>query len=74
MNIVDYMKNRESLVSINEDKTAVAIFQPTTEGYALRTVYDTKEHEFGIPEFIDIEYQKRFPNQPLEKQYFKRKK
>jgi len=60
MSIVDYMKHQNNLVRVNEDKTAMALYTPTEQGYELKDVYDTIEHEFGIPEFVDLEYQKRF--------------
>lgn len=68
MNIVDFMKHQNNLLRINEDKTAIATYLPTEDGYVLRDVYDTVEHEFGIPEFVDLEYGKRFATgkeQPL---------
>ena len=60
MNIVDYMKHQNNLIRVNEDKTAIATYLPTDNGYELKDVYDTVNHEFGIPEFTDLEYQKSF--------------
>ena len=74
MDIVEYMKHQENLMEINEDKTSIAIFTPTEEGYVLKDVYDTVEHQFGYQEFVDIEYKKRFPNKSLKGQYLKEKK
>lgn len=74
MDIVEYMKHRAEVIQINEDKSAIATFRPTDDGYVLEDVYDTIEHQFGYQEFIDLEYQKRFPEQPLKGQYYKRKK
>ena len=72
MNIVDYMKHQEALIELNEDKSAIATFRPTDEGYVLTDVYDTVEHRMGIPEFVDIEYQNRFPNKKLIKDFYKK--
>lgn len=74
MNIVEFMKHQQEVIEVNEGKDAIAIFVPEAEGYRLQSVYDTVTHEFGFPEFIDLEYKKRFPNQPLQKQYWKEKK
>ena len=74
MNIVEYMKNKEELIEINEDSSAIATFTPTEEGFVLKDVYDTIEHQFGYQEFVELEYKKRFPNKPLKGQYIKTKK
>ena len=74
MDIVEYMKHSDELIEVNEDKTAIATFQPTTEGYVLQDVYDTVEHQFGYQEFVDLEYKKRFPTKPLKGQYIKIRK
>ena len=74
MDIVEYMKHQDNLMEINEDRTSIAIFTPAEEGYVLKDVYDTLEHQFGYQEFVDIEYRKRFPNKPLKGQYLKGKK
>ncbi len=74
MDIVEFMKHQEELLEINEDKTGIAIFKPSEEGYySLIDVYDTVEHQFGIQDFIDLEYEKRFKDKPLVGQYYKRK-
>ncbi len=72
MDIVEYMKHQDNLIEFNEDKSAIATFVPTEEGYAIHNVYDTVEHEYGIPEFVDLEYKKRF-NRKLIREYLKQK-
>ena len=73
MNIVEFMKHKEELVQKSEDGNAIAIYKPGTKPteYVLDTVYDAQSHEFAIPEFVDLVYQKRFPNQPLKNSYVK---
>lgn len=74
MNIVEFMKHQQELIEVNEGKTSIAIFFPVEDGYILREVYNTVEHEFGIPDFLDIEYQKAFPSTQIDKKYLKKYK
>ena len=53
----------------NESKSAVAIFKKMGDTFRLEQVYDATTHEFGIPEFIEWEYQKRFQKPSPVKQY-----
>ena len=73
MNIVEFMKHKEELVQKSEDGNTIAIYKLGTKPteYVLDTVYDAQSHEFAIPEFVDLVYQKRFPNQPLKNSYVK---
>ncbi len=72
MDIVEYMKHQENLIEFNEDKSAIAVFKPTTEGYSISYVYDFIEHQSASPEFIDLEYENRF-GKKLIKRYLKQK-
>ena len=75
MDTVKFMKHKDQLMEINEGKDAIAIFEPTgEEGYFLDRVYDTEEHEFAIPEFVDIVYSQKFPNQSISKTLQKEKR
>lgn len=73
MDIVEYMHNKEELIEINEGKDAIAVFRPIGEEYQLEGVYDTIKHEFAYADFVDIVYQKKFPNAQLKGAYRKEK-
>ena len=73
MDTAEYMKNKDHLIEINSDQTAVAVFMPTIDGYVLNRIYDAEMHEFGQLDFLDVEYKEKFPGQRLEKQFFKTK-
>ena len=72
MNIVEFMKHQQHLLQMNEDHSAIAIFKPTKDGYALDGIYNTQEHEFGMPDFLDLEYKKAFSKGTIEKTYIKK--
>lgn len=74
MDVADYTKHVGEIIQISEEKEAIAIFQPIEEGYQLKQVYDTQEHQFAISEFVDLVYKKHFPTQPLKNAYIKEKK
>ena len=74
VDVAEFTDHIGQLIQVNEDKTAIAIFKPLEDSYMLEQVYDLEEHTFGIPEFLDLHYQKKFPNAPLKKQYYKEKK
>lgn len=73
MNTVEFMKHPGELIEINEDKSAIATYKPEGEGFSIVHIYDTNSHEFASPEFIDLEYQKRFAGQLMKGQYFRQK-
>lgn len=69
MSIYDYVSERADLVKVSEDASTIAIFKKVEEGFQLAKIYDTKKHEFAMEEFMDIEYEKKFPKHPLNKQF-----
>ncbi len=71
MNMVEYMKHHGQLIEINEGRDAIAIFQPTEEGYELENVYDAVKHEIGYRDYASIEYKRKFPNRQQKKPYQK---
>ena len=73
MDIADFLKHKEELIEINEDHSAIAIFTPQGDEYVLRGVYNAVSHGFETPEFIDLEYKKAFPSQPMERNFVKKK-
>ena len=74
MDITQYMKHPGEIIEINEGKDAIAVFLPCEQGYTLRSIYDTVEHQFVDPEIMDMEYPKKFPGHTLKGQYLKEKK
>ena len=67
LSIYDYMSDYDNLIKIANDSSAVAVFTKTDEGLQLDRLYDAEEHEFALSEFIDIVYEKRFPELALDK-------
>ena len=72
MDIVDYMKNQENLIEFNEDKSAIAIFRPHEEGFAIDNVYDLVNHESSGPSDAKYVYPNKF-KKILVKYYLKQK-
>ena len=58
-------------IEINEDSSCIAIFNKIDEGFQLSDVYYTDEHNFECSEFIDLAYEKKFPNKKLNKRLIK---
>ncbi len=68
MTIYDYMSDYSNLVRISKDSSSIAIFNKTDEGLLqLSRFYDASAHEFALDEFIDIVYEKKFPELALDK-------
>ena len=70
----EFKEHGVEVLQVSDAKDAIAIFKVAGEEYHLEQVYDIKEHEFGIPEFLDIIYQKKFPSHPLKNEYVKERK
>lgn len=69
LSIDDYVSEKDNLIKISEDSSTIAVFKKLDEKFQLSKVYDTKKNEFILEEFIDIVYEKKFPNYPLDKQF-----
>ena len=69
ISLEDYANNLSKIIEENEDKTAIAIFTKREEigEYELRNVFSVEEHKYAILEFMDIVYEKSFPNKKLSK-------
>ena len=68
MSLEDYANNLSKIIEENETKDAIAIFKRDEKGnYELRNVFEVEEHSFAILEFMDIVYNKKFPNKQLNK-------
>ena len=48
-------------IEVNEDNTAIAIYEEKDNQKVLSRVYKIEDHSFGIPEFLDLEYKQLFP-------------
>ena len=72
METIEFMKHQDNLIEINDNKDTIATFKPNGEEYILEQVYDTKNHEFTISDFVDIAYNEKFPK-PLKDSYIKEK-
>ena len=60
--------NNKYLLCISDDKQAIAIFEEKGEDFKLSRLYDVKEHSFISIDFIDVAYNKKFPNQQVNPQ------
>jgi len=67
MSVHEYASEFDKRVRINEDNSSIAIFDKNEDGYALRNCYDLNEHEFTPSDFVDLEFNKKFPNVILNK-------
>lgn len=67
LSIYDYVSDYDNLIKIANDSSAIAVFNKTDEGFQLDSLYDAEEHTFAIDEFIDIAYEKKFPELVLDK-------
>ena len=78
MTLDDYNDELDKIVKFNKNNSAIALFQKRTYGifneYTLRDCYDLKEHSFASAEFLDIEYNERFPNNKVDKYLVVKKK
>lgn len=54
-------------LQINESQDTIAIFKKTEKGMQLERLYYLSEHNFEECDFLAMAYQKKFPNQPLNK-------
>ena len=72
METVEFMKHQDNLIEINDNKDTIAIYKPVGEKYELIQVYDVKNHQYAISDFLDIVYNEKFPN-PLKDPYIKEK-
>ena len=61
------------LLEISHDGKSVATYKEVGEDYVLDRLYDIEDHSFGIPEFLDLEYKKAFPNNELSPQFVKKR-
>lgn len=71
MDAEDFSNNIFRTIEINEDRSAIALFDKVEDGYRLSEVYYTDEHAFEAGDFIDLAYQKKFPNKKLKKGFMK---
>ena len=68
ISIKDWEQKEKEWIEISRDKTVIAIFQEIGQEYALESVYDIVDHSPIYYEFMDIIYEKKFPNNPLNKE------
>jgi len=71
MKAEDFSIDILNTIEINEDCSCIALFDKVEEGFQLRDVYYTDEHNFECSEFIDLAYAKKFPNKKLNKRLIK---
>lgn len=67
LSIHEYASELNKRVKINEDNSSIAIFNKKDNNYVLEDCYNLKEHSFSSSEFVDIEYNNKFPNILLNK-------
>ena len=70
----EYASELHEIVRFNDDKTALAIFEKQDDNYILDNCYDLQEHNFTSLEFMDLEYNMRFPNNPVDERFILQKK
>ena len=68
----EFMHSLEDFIQISDDKSAIAIYKKTDQGFQLNRLYHTNHHDFTVDDFMDLEYEKSFPNIPLTKQLIKK--
>ena len=79
MTLDEYINELDNIVKINKNDSAIAIFKKETYNnvfneYTLRDCYDLKDHSFAIIDFLDIEYNEKFPNNKVDKYLVVKKK
>ena len=74
MTVHEYASELHEIVRFNEDKSAIAIFKKQDENYILDKCYDLNEHAFASIEFMDLEYNQRFPKNPVNEKFVLQKK
>lgn len=62
LSIHEYASELDDRVKINEDHTSIAIFDKKDNDYVLRDCYNLQEHNYAINDFVDIEFNNKFPN------------
>ena len=53
-------KNNKYLLSISDDKEAVAVFEEQEQGFILTRLFELENHTFECSDFIDLAYNKHF--------------
>ena len=74
MTVHEYASNLHEIVRFNEEKSAIALFKKQNKNYVLENCYDLNEHAFASIEFTDLEYNQRFPNNPVNERFVLQKK
>ena len=66
---LDKSETDSKLVEINDTGTAIAIYKKENEERHLDRIYSLEDHFFALDDFMDLEYQRLFP----EKQAIKKR-
>lgn len=79
MTLDEYINELDNIVKININNSAIAIFKKETyrnvfNEYILHDCYDLNKHTFASSEFLDIEYNEKFPNNKVDKYLVVKKK
>ena len=53
-------KNNKYLLSISDDKQAIAVFEEEEKGFVLIRLFELENHSFESSDFIDLAYNKHF--------------
>lgn len=71
----EFVEEEKNLIRFNKKKNAIALFRKVGEDYQLDGLYNAEEHSFEVPDFLELAYQKEFPQEPLgENRVYQKKK
>ena len=65
----EYLTELDKIVRFNEDNTAIAIFRKENDDYVLHNFYNLETHNFSCIDFMDIEYNNKFPNNKINDKF-----
>ena len=69
LTIHQYAKELDKIVRFNEDNNAIAIFKKDNDEYVLQNFYNLETHDFSCIDFMDLEYNNKFPNNKINDRY-----
>ena len=69
LTVHQYASQLDKIVRFNEDNTAIAIFKKENDEYVLQNFYNLETHDFSCIDFMDIEYNNKFPNNKINDRY-----
>ena len=68
----EFLTKRDELIEINDDRTAIATYKEQDEQLKLDRLYMLDTHWFGASDFIDLEYNRYFPENNLSYELIKK--